>query len=200
MAAIITEIIPTQNFELTARQIGEILTVELANQKTLQSLPENHEVFLERITSVDKTEEVVINVLFDSIAPSAKSQSDTQINAVYFIDIYASGKAKINELGDELVSFKLLKYVGLCRYILQSHKYQTLLFPPGCVGGKQVDSISMASQDNSQDANFSRMARLTFEVRLNESQDLWSGILLDNNISKVNLDETEKGYQYKLKP
>jgi hypothetical protein len=199
MAAIITEIIPAQNFELAARQIGEILTVELDNQKTLQSLPENHTVFLERITSVDKTEEVVVNVLFDNITPSGKTQSDTQINATYFIDVYATGKAKTTIPGDEVVAFKLLKYVGMCRYILQSHKYLTLLFPVGCVGGKQVDGVNMFGQENTQDAGFSRMARITFEVRLNESQELWTGIQLENNISKVNLDLTELGYQYKLK-
>ena len=32
-----------------------------------------------------------------------------------------------------------------------------------------------------------------------ENQELWDGIALDNNITGVKLDLTDKGYQYKLK-
>jgi len=198
MAAIITEIIPRQNFEIVGDKIGEILAVELANQKTLQSLPENQKIFRERITPVDKTEEVVVNVLFDSFNNSYNTQSDVQARTNYFIDIYASGKAKGLTPGDEVVALKMLKYVGLCRYILSSHKYITLGLAPGSIGGKTVESIQMYEQPNSQDTNYSRMCRINFSVRIMENQALWNGVLLAESLTGVKLELTDKGYQYKL--
>ena len=201
MAAIITEIIPKQNFELVGEQIGAILTLELANQKVIQPLrlPEAHTVFFERIVSVGHTEEVVIITSFDSFNTLHKTQSDTQAGTNYFIDVYASGAAKGDDSGDKIVAIKLLKYVGLCRYILQTHKYKTLGFAPGFIGGVGVQNIQMFEQQNTPDANFSRMCRINFQVRINESQQLYEGVLLDDNITSVKLEETELGYQYKLK-
>jgi len=141
MAVLITEIIPKQNFEIIHDKIGEILFTELANQKLLQSLPENVTVFKERITSIDKTEEIVISVLLDGLNSNYATQIDQQNRTNYFIDIYTSGKAEIDQLGDNIVASKLQKYLGFCRYILQSHKYSTLGLIPGIIGGTNVDSI-----------------------------------------------------------
>lgn len=201
MAAIITEIIPQQNFEIIHDKIGEVLLTELDNQKVLQParLTEEVGVFKERITSVDHTEEVVISVLLDGFQSSYATQSDQQNRTNYFIDIYASGKAETNQDGDDVVGTKLQKYLGLCRYILQSHKYKTLGLPLGTIGNTNVDSGQMFEQQNTQDASFSRMCRIGFSVKIMENQNLWDGIALDNNITKVLLDLTDKGYQYKLK-
>lgn len=200
MAAIITEKILEQNFEAVLTRIGEILLLELTNQKVSQPLrlPEKFSVFKERITSIDKTEEVMINVLLDGFANRHATQSDQQNNTNFFIDIYANGKAKPNEKGDNIVATKLQKYIGLCRYILQSHKYVTLGFTPGSIGGKSVETFQMYEQPNTPDANFARMGRIGFSVRIMENQELWDGIALDNNITTVLLEETDKGYQYKL--
>ena len=201
MAAIITEVIPQANFEIIHDKIGEILVVELANQKTLQPLrlTENVGVFKERITSVDKTEEVVISVLLDGFNSSYATQSDQQNRTNYFIDIYASGKAGIDTPGDNVVATIVQKYIALIRYILQSHKYVTLNLPLGTIGNTNVDSGQMYEQPNTPDANFSRMARIGFSVKIMENQEVWEGILLDNNTTTVNIELTDKGYQYKLK-
>ena len=92
------------------------------------------------------------------------------------------------------------KYLGLIRYILQSHKYLTLELPLGTIGNTNVDSGQMFDQQNTQDANFSRMCRIGFSVKIMENQALWAGLLLDQSITTVLLEETELGYQYKLKP
>ena len=197
----ITEIIPEQNFEAVLTRIGEILTLELANQKTLQPvrLPEKVTVFKERITSVDKAEGVVIIVLLDGFSNKYATQSDQQNTTNYFIDVYANGKAKTDVPGDNIVATILDKYVGLCRYILQTNKYVTLGFTPGFIGGKNVEGFQMYEQPNTQDANFGRMGRIGFSVRINEGQELTAGVLLDNNTTEVLLELTDKGYQYKLK-
>ena len=57
----------------------------------------------------------------------------------------------------------------------------------------------MFEQQNTPDANFGRMCRITFSVRLMESQNLWSAVLIDQNITDVKLNETNLGYQYKIK-
>lgn len=198
--ALITEIIPKQNFEIIHDKIGEILTVELANQKVLQTLPENAEVFKERIIAIDKTEEIVIAVLLDGLNSSSVTQSDQENKTNYFVDVYASGKAEGTTPGDNVVASKLQKYLGMVRYILQSHKYVTLDLPAGTIGNKNVDRVQMHDQENTQDANYSRMGRISFSVRIMENQKLWDGVLLDNNTTKVKLELTDKGYQYKLKP
>lgn len=196
----ITEIIPKQNFELVAEAIVAILGDEIANQKTLQpaNLPENVSVFKERIVAVDKTEEVVVNVLLDQMASTYKTESDMQGLTNYFIDIYSHGKQTSGELGDKVSSDKLLKYVGIVRYILQSHKYVTLGLPLGTIGGKRVDNIQIYEQESTPDTNFARMARINFAVRIMESQDIWAGVLAAQNITQSKLELTELGYQYKL--
>lgn len=196
----ITEIIPKQNFEIIRDQIGAILADELNNQKNLQPvyLSENVTVFSERITSVDKSEEVVVNVLLDSLNSNYKTESDQQNRTSFFIDIYAHGKANSNDPGDKVTAFKLQKYLGICRYILQSHKYVTLDLPTGTIGGKNVDNIQIYDSQNSQDGNYSRMGRIIFSVRIMENQAIWAGVPLTNNSTKVKLDLTDEGYQYKI--
>ena len=198
MKPVITEIIPQQNFEKIDELIGAILTVELANQKTLQNLPENHKVFLERVTSVDKSEEVVINVLFNSGTPASETEVDSQNSYNYFIDIWATGKTTDSQLGDENSALKLLKYVGLCRYILNSSKLRTLTLELGLIGGKSVQGVNMFEQQNNQDGNYSRMCRISFSVRALENEQAWEGVILGEHITEIKLEETELGYQYKL--
>lgn len=198
MKVLITEKILKQNFELVGDVIGDILFTELENQKEIQSFEEKHTVWRERITSVDKSEEVVIIVLLDGFNSSYATQSDQQNRTNYFIDIYATGKGNSEITGDEVVAMKLQKYAGLCRYILQSHKYVTLGLPPGIIGNKNVDSGQMFEQQNTQDAGYSRMFRLGFSVKLMENQDLWKGLIINQNITSSKLELTEKGYQYKL--
>jgi len=56
----------------------------------------------------------------------------------------------------------------------------------------------MYEQPNTQDSNFSRMARISFSVKIMERQDLFEGLLINDNETTVKLDLTEQGFQYKL--
>lgn len=197
--AVITEQIPKQNFEIVGEVIGDILTVELAAQKASFGLPEDVTVFQERIVAIDKTEEVVVNVLLDATNSNYASQSNQQNRTNYFIDVYAQGKQTDDDRGDAIAGAKAKSYLGKIRYILQSHKYVTLGLPAGTIGGTNVDNIQMFEQQNTPDANFGRMGRINFSVRIMEHQDLWNGLALDDNLTTALLEETDKGYQYKLK-
>ena len=61
--AIITETIPRQGFEIVQNRIGEILLLELTNQKALQGFTSDFGVFLERQEPFDKEEDVMITVM-----------------------------------------------------------------------------------------------------------------------------------------
>ena len=58
------------------------------------------------------------------------------------------------------------KYNGLVRYILSDHHYKTLNLPLGLIMGTYVESFENFEVNNSQDASFSQMCRIVFNVRI----------------------------------
>lgn len=199
MAIKITEAIPQQNFELLLQFIGAQLLIELDNQKALQAFTENQKVFLERATSVDVRErEVTIIVLFDSITLDSKNPSDQMYIGTYFIDIYANGKASVGKSGGENTGLLLLKYLGLCRYILESQKVKEEIAPELRLNFS-VNSVNVFEVNSNQDTGFSRMGRISLEVKLFESQEIFSGVPFSENHTNIKLQDTEDGYQLILK-
>jgi len=198
MPAIITEIIPKQGFEIVGEQIGAVLALEVANQVALQALANQVGVFHERVTPFDKSEEVMINVQLDSGNYDNHTESNVQEGTIFNIDIYASAASSSGKPGD-LESSKLLqKFLGMCRYILQSTKYRTLALPAGTIGGTYVDSFQIYDQPGPNEGKSSRMARLVFRVRIYENQQLWGSTALSGGDTSVKLDLTDKGYKYIL--
>ncbi|PXX26277.1 hypothetical protein C7967_11539 [Thalassospira sp. 11-3] len=198
MAAIITEIIPQQGFELVGERIGAVLALELANQKALQSLPDGLEVFRERITPYDKSEDVMVNVLLNNITFSNFTESNAEGGTVYYVDIYTTGIASPGKTGGQTAAALLQRYLGMARYILQSTKYKTLDFAPGTIAGTYVENIQIYDIEDNQDAANVKMGRLTFRVRIYEGQNLWEGVDMGPLATMVKLQETEKGYKYEL--
>lgn len=199
MAIKIIEAIPQQNFELLLQFIGAQLLIELDNQKILQGFTENQKVFLERATSVDIRErEVTIIVLFDSIVLDSKTPSDQMYIATYFIDIYANGKASVGKSGDENTGLLLLKYLGLCRYILESQKVKEELVSELRLNFS-VNSGNIFEVKSNQDTGFSRMGRISLEAKIFESQKIFSGVPFSENHTNIKLQDTEDGYQLILK-
>lgn len=199
MAAKITEIIPTQNFELLLQFIASQLLVELDNQKTLQSFAESFKLFVERSTSVDVREaDVVIIALFDSIVNSSSTPQDTMYTGTYFIDVYATAKASEGKPGDEATGTLLLKFLGMCRYILESQKVRLGTVSDSRLNWK-VGSVNVFEANNNADTGFSRMGRIALEVKLYESQDIFSGVLFAENHTNIKLQNTNDGYQLILK-
>ena len=191
----IAEAIPQQNFEAISLFIASQLLLELDNQKVLQGFEEDFGVFLERGTSVDAREsDVVLSVLFSSMNLDSKTQFDAMYIGSYFIDVYTSGKADPTTSGDRVTGLLLMKYLGLCRYIFESHKLKDSI-PPDLRLNMSVISINTLDPTNNQDANFSRMGRLVLEIKFVESQDVFLGVLLDNNFTNIKLQDTEDGYQ-----
>ena len=196
MEVLITEKIGKQGFELISEQLGAILLLELSNQKTIQCKPFNLDVYNERQNPIASSEDVVVNVSLNNIAISSHTEREFDSVLNFFVDIYVNGDESIDLSGDAETSQKLNLLIGWARYILSSTRYKTLAFDYGMIMGTYVRNIQFDDNFGEQNGTFSRMARISFEVRAVEGQDMENGILLGQNNSIIKLEETELGYKY----
>lgn len=196
MASIIDNLITEQGFELVNTKLGVILLEELTNQKdNFNAFENDFSVYVGRQEAYDKNEDVVINVSFDNASFSGKTQHDVQGNNTYFIDIYCQGISS-SEMSSSVQADKLgLRISGIIRSILSSTKYNTLGFEKGLIGGTMVESIQSSNQFNEQDSNSIKFVRITFSVRVRESQEMWQSINLFGNDTTIKLGLTNKGYK-----
>lgn len=195
MASIITEIIPQQSFEIVLNRLGAILLEEISNQVQVQALPDDVEIFIERMEGFDKSEDIVINVSCNNMNYQGQVQRGSQSDTTFFIDVYSTGEASASGAGHKDVRMKLHRYIGMCRYILSSTKYKTLGFEAGIVTGVNVTGVQFNNTDDREQADFIRMARLSLSVKIYENQEMWDAIVLQANDTTIKLDETEKGYK-----
>lgn len=202
MASILSEIIGVQNFEVVANRIGSILLEEIDNQKTIQGFDDEIEIFNERIEPFSKEQDVMITIAFREAEYAGQNTRDSQGEYIYFIDIFTSGWGE-EEISPSIVSKnKLFRYVGLVRYILSSGKYLTLGFPPGMIGGKYIEKITLDTDysnfgnHSNYDGSYIRFARIMYKVRVQENQELWQGIELQGNTTNVTLDNTNQGTKF----
>jgi hypothetical protein len=198
MSSLINEPILESGFEKVRDRIGEILLLELTKQKQLQNFSEEINVYSEKSVPESSAEPLQINVLLDSGNYGTLNPKDAQGKTIYFIDIYTTSKESDGVTGDYAAAFLLHKYIRLCRFILQSSKYKTLGFPDGLIGGKSVEMFETLPPAQKQDARFTRFARITFSVRIQESDVLWGGITASSFETTVTLQETEQGYKYQF--
>lgn len=196
MEVLITETIGKQGFELISEQLGAILLLELSNQKKIQCKKFNLDVYNERQNPIDRSEDVVINVSLNNIAISSHTEREFDSVLNFFVDVYVNGDESIDLSGDAETSQKLNLMLGWARYILSSTRYKTLAFDCGMIMGTYVRNIQFDDNFGEQNGTFSRMARISFEVRAVEGQDMENGILLGQNNSIIKLEETELGYKY----
>ena len=198
MSALITNIIPAAGYMLVRDAIGAMLLLELTNQKNLQSFEETITVYKERIKPIQADESLYINVLLDSATNSQFTQKDRQGLTMFFIDVYTTGQADPdnNITGDVDSADRLHSFMNMCIYILSSNEYLTLGFSPGLISGKYVNSWATAEPVHMEDSNYSRMARITFAVRIQESQVIATPSVLGGVDTTIKLQMTTHGYQY----
>lgn len=194
--SLINTSIPTQGFEIVRDTIGAVLKIELEKQKTLKGFDYPINVYTERSAPFDQTEEVMIMVSLDSANYTNTNEMSTHGLTSFNVDIYASAKQTPLMQGGYASSKKRDFFLGMVRYILQDHHYKTLGLPLGTIMGTYVEGFEIFEVSNNQDANFVKMSRLSFSVRINENQSLWEGIDISTIFTGVKLDLTEKGYQY----
>ena len=184
----INHVIPKQGFEIVRDLIGQVLLLELENQKQISNFEEIFSIFCERTTPVNEDEQIVLNVKLNNANYSGLTHKDSQGLTTYFVDVYTNGTS--NE------SYVLLqKYVGLCRYIL-SHSDNRYLGTTGLIGNSQVNDINFLDQPLNLDSSSVNFARLSLSYRILESQEYDENVNLAGNDTVVKLEETERGYRY----
>lgn len=198
MSALITNQIPEQNFELITKQLGVILFLELNNQNDLLPLDDKYDIglFLERQNKIDSSEDVVVNVSYNSSQFSNQNEKSSQSDSTFNIDVYVNGVYSGLMNGDEDSRLKHHKVVGWIRYILSSTVYRSLGLPFGIIMSTDVQSINFDDNYGNEDGNFIRMCRIVFSVRHIEDCELESGVALLGHDSTIKLDLTNKGYKF----
>ena len=196
--ALINTIIEASKIELIKHQIAAILKTELENQKVLQSDTFPVNVFVDRMTPIDKSEILVINVRFESLNPDSINQHGSQETGTFTIDTWATAKQTPTKKGD-LISTNLRdKITFQIKAILQSTFYVTLGFVPGFIMSSNVQNIEPYEPNNNQDGSFVSMARINHEVRFYQDYKVEEGVLITNNLTNVKLSNTDLGYKYEL--
>ena len=192
----INGIIPPQSYELVRDRIGEILTIELANQYLLTSDEAlNASVFVERFIPFDKTDLPAISVSYSRGDMDNQDVKHADHSATYFIDCFQSAKSSTSEQGDALSKVKLHRLIGVCRAIIQNPIYNTLDFDAPFIMFRQITSLEIADAGK-QDAVSVTMGRLTLNVRIPENTQLIDAIEAGGYDTQVKLYETDKGYKY----
>lgn len=194
--ALITEIIPSQEFELVRDRVAEILIDELANQAAL-SYDEDLEVnvFVERSIPFDKTELPAINVSLAQGEFDNKKAPNLDGNYIYNIDVHTSAKSNEEDQGDSRASVKLHKILGKCRAIIENPIYRTLGFNKPSISRVFFSQMDIADPGK-QDALNTQMGRLILNVRVPEGVSLLAAGLIEGYDTKVKIGTSSVGYAY----
>lgn len=193
----IQNVIPTQKFELIRDRIGEILADEINNQYLLSyNYNIDAEVWVERIVPFDNTELPAINVQFVGGPYGDTTIKDTQGEYTYHIDVWTNSPSSNDGSGDVLARKKLHRLMGIVRAILQSPFYKTLGYAAPFSCSRKVKDIAVNLLSPGQDALNSVMGRLSFVVRIPETHELVTPVLIYEYITQVKLYLTNKGYLY----
>jgi hypothetical protein len=200
MPAIITHIIPPSSYEICRDALGAILLIELTNQKTLNEDPElevnafpeeiEGQILLESMIPTDAVNEITINILPDTGEYVEQSQSQATGMYRYFIDIHSSGISSTDS------ATRRDKFMRMCMYIFRSAQYRQLGLPlqSGIIGGVYVEKFMVQDPHKRKDSDYTSFARIHVMVRAQEIADVWEGVALEINNTKVKLENTEKGY------
>lgn len=193
----ITTAIPDANYVRVLNRIGAILLDELTNQKSLQpgNLPEDINVWKERLTPFDAAEIVSINIHVASATYGTMTQQDAMGRTVFYIDTDTSGKEVANTPAGLDSAQRLHRYMGVIAYIFRTPYYRNMQLP-GVVGGTYVEQFETLDPNRKEDSDYTSFGRIMLAVRILESTETTQGVPLEINNTTVKLDLTEKGYKF----
>lgn len=195
--------ISQQNYELIRDRIAQVLVSEFEYQAAIYYNPicdEVDGVYVERTTAIDKSETIAVNVSFDAGTYANKHAGSSDGTYMFFIDVFANAKSVPHAMGDVLAAYKVQQVMGIIRAILENPIYKRLSFPAGFIMRTmimQIETLVIKAEDR-QDAVGTRVGRISFEVRANESVPFKSANILDEFITRVKLSTTDKGMKYHI--
>lgn len=193
-------IIPPQKFEIVRDRIAEILADEILNQYFMTYDPEllAVKVWLERSKPFDAEDVPAINVCLAKGDWGNKDVKAADGTYNYNIDCFTKGKTESTvggQRGDSLASYRVQKFLGLCRAILENPIYVTLGFNKPFNCRVSVDSMVLG-RSNDDDLENLTQGRLIFTVKAPESVWLKTPNLLAGFDTRVKLGLTDKGYVF----
>ena len=190
-------IISTRAYELVRNRIAQILATELPNQAVLHSdAGLNADVFIDRIVPLHDEEMPLINIVMGSGNWDNFTRFKQDGTYTYNVDIYTKSAGTSTEMGDVLSMNKLQKLAGVVQGILMHPQYITLSFAAPFIEHTEVNSITMGIPNNTLDASNVTQARLTFVVRVPETETANTPLDIAGWSTQVKLGLTDKGYLY----
>lgn len=202
MAVKLAYMISQSNFETIRDVIAVILKEEIDNQALLHGTGDPvvpHADYLanfytERFTPIDKSEGNVITVDVAGGNLNDQTALSQVFECNYNIDIFTSGIEIASQDGYLNSSVKVHRFAGMVRHILQSPYYVKLGLDTNIIGSRSVNQIQFARVDKEQDASYMRMARVTLNVKMNESSNEVLSVAAAGYDTRIKIEETEKGY------
>lgn len=193
--ALITKAIDERAFEKVRTRIGEILATELPNMATLKSDPEiDVKVWSERFVPFGQTEVPAVNIYLAEVDFNNETIRRKTGEYSFNIDVHYKADNTATDRADTLAMSKLQKLVGVIDGILSNNLYITLGFDAPFISSTTVKGFKIAQPDNNKDAKSAVMARITFVVKVQESNKTLDAILIEGYDTVIRLDETEFGY------
>ncbi len=197
----LTEAILPQNFELVRDRIADILTIELAAQKVLQPTEralKKFELFTERSTPFDKSEDTIISVMFTSDDFENQDIQSVYGSVMYSIDCYSAAKSNENKNGSSVSRIKVGRILGIIRSILSAPAYYKLDFTENIIVHRSVKTIQMSDDDNNKDSFSVSMGRLSMLVKMAEDTEALTPQELNLYRTSVKIGDTDKGLLYEV--
>lgn len=194
----LSNIIPSQNFELIRDAIGRVLAAELANQKTLQGDDGiDINIFLERTCPLDKEELPALNIIY---ADTEFTEEPTVFTSLgdnkYLIECYVNSASDSTSDGDKKAAVKLAGIMGMIRAILMNSRYLYLDFTEKFIQARKVKTIARTQPRISNDALNTISGTVEVHYMAEEVTELETGTVEGYLETVVKLSNTEKGYKY----
>lgn len=196
MASKINGIIPTQNYEIIRDVIASILMEEIRNQEELTGTEYVKAYYAERFAPVDETEFTVLNIQFEGGEYSNKDQVRVDGNYVYYISVFSSSAASIEQDADNAATLKLHRVLGLIRAILSNPVYNSLGLSSKVIANTTVSALKIAKNDGPGNSDSVIVGYIEFKVRAIENVQLIDPIPYAGGVTIAKLYLTDKGFRY----
>lgn len=200
MPALITTILPPRSYELIRNRLGEIITVELANQVTLAPVANadiNAKVWSERFVKFDKVATPAVNIMLAQGDYDGQTVKQYDGTYTFYLDCYASAKTTATAAGDTTAMLAMQKLAGVVGAIIQVSQYITLGFTAPFIWARQVKALAIALPQT-EDATSVCQGRLTVTVKAPETVPVKVLEELAGNTTKVTLNSGPQGFYYDL--
>jgi hypothetical protein len=194
----LSNIIPSQRFELIRDAIGRVLTAELANQKILAGDDGIFiNIYLERMCPIDKEELPLVNIVYaDTEFPEEPTSMTSLGDNKYLVECYVNGESDSSGDGDKKAAVRLAKIMGMIRAILMNNRYLHLDFSEKFIQTRKVKSITRTQPRIANDALNTVSGMIEVHYLAEEETELETGTLEAYLGTVVKLSDTDKGYKY----